>query len=31
MGMRHYSYLAALTAMTLALDDQSFLGRPSGQ
>lgn len=31
MGMRHYSYLAALTALTLALDDQSFLGGPSDQ
>lgn len=26
MGMRHYSYAAALTALTLALDDPSFLG-----
>ncbi len=26
MGMRHYSYAAALTALTLALDDSSFLG-----
>jgi hypothetical protein len=26
MGMRHYSYAAALVALTLALDDESFLG-----
>jgi 3-dehydroquinate dehydratase-2 len=26
MGMRHYSYAAALVALTLALDDDSFLG-----
>ncbi|SPF81520.1 3-dehydroquinate dehydratase [Pseudoprimorskyibacter insulae] len=26
MGMRHYSYAAALTALTLGLDDQDFLG-----
>ena len=26
MGMRQYSYAAALTALTLSLDDESFLG-----
>ena len=27
MGMRHYSYAAALVALVLALDDESFLGK----
>ncbi len=26
MGMRQYSYFAAVLAMTLSLDDESFLG-----
>ncbi len=29
MGMREYSYLGALTALVLALDDESFLGPPA--
>jgi 3-dehydroquinate dehydratase-2 len=28
MGMRQYSYVAALVALTLALDDENFLGAP---
>lgn len=28
MGLRHYSYAAALLGLTLALDDASFLGHP---
>jgi 3-dehydroquinate dehydratase-2 len=28
MGMREYSYLAALLALTFALDDDTFLGLP---
>lgn len=27
MGMRHYSYIAALTAMVFGLDDEGFLGQ----
>jgi len=30
MGMRQYSYIAALTAMVLALDDEDFLGANLG-
>jgi 3-dehydroquinate dehydratase-2 len=26
MGLRHYSYAAALTGLVLALDDRGFLG-----
>jgi hypothetical protein len=29
MGMRQYSYSAALLAMVQALDDDTFLGAPS--
>jgi 3-dehydroquinate dehydratase-2 len=29
LGMRHYSYAAALVGLTLSLDDQSFLGAPA--
>jgi 3-dehydroquinate dehydratase-2 len=29
MGMRQYSYFAALLALTLALDDETFLGAPA--
>jgi 3-dehydroquinate dehydratase-2 len=29
MGLRHYSYVAALLGVTMALDDASFLGAPS--
>ena len=29
MGMRHYSYFGALTALVLGLDDESFLGVPA--
>ena len=28
MGLRQYSYVGALTALTLALDDPAFLGTP---
>jgi 3-dehydroquinate dehydratase-2 len=28
MGMRQYSYAAAMTALVLSLDDEDFLGRP---
>lgn len=30
MGLRHYSYIAALTALVHALDDTSFLGNQDG-
>lgn len=29
MGMRQYSYIGALTALVLALDDEGFLGLPN--
>lgn len=29
MGLRQYSYVAALTGLTLALDDETFLGAPA--
>lgn len=29
MGLRHYSYAGALVALTLALDDEDFLGKPA--
>jgi 3-dehydroquinate dehydratase-2 len=30
MGLRQYSYVGALLSLTLALDDETFLGAPPG-